>query len=281
VPALPSARYEALLDLLLEAAAVEGDNPFPEPVLALLRRAIPSDAVSYREWTIEGVTEMAFAADNPREWLRVWPVYPWVRDDDPLPGGPAFGAEGTLPAPRVLGRPLTIGDFLSDRDFRNRGLYIEICKPLGVRAVMKLFLPQGASRGSAFVFDTTSSRFACTDRATLQRLIPHLIQLQRNAAARRTYLESTGNEDAPESARLRRLTRREWVVLTRAAAGETNAQVAAALYIGESTVRKHLEHIYEKLDVANRAAAAAAYARAGPMHGVSPHTPTDESEPTP
>jgi DNA-binding CsgD family transcriptional regulator len=48
-------------------------------------------------------------------------------------------------------------------------------------------------------------------------------------------------------------------VLGRVAGGETNGEIADALFIGASTVRKHLEHIYEKLDVRNRAAAAAVY----------------------
>jgi DNA-binding CsgD family transcriptional regulator len=43
---------------------------------------------------------------------------------------------------------------------------------------------------------------------------------------------------------LRLLTPRERTVLARAAVGETNAEIAKALYIGKSTVRKHLEHIY-------------------------------------
>ena len=50
-------------------------------------------------------------------------------------------------------------------------------------------------------------------------------------------------------------------MLGHAAAGETNAQIAAALFIGQPTVRKHLEHIYDKLDVRNRTAAAALYLR--------------------
>jgi len=91
-----------------------------------------------------------------------------VRHDDPLAGGAPHGS--SLPNREWLGRALAISDFISDREFRRRGLYAEVCKPLGVRAVMKVFLPAGAS----FVFDSTRSRFTETDRLTLQRLIPHL-----------------------------------------------------------------------------------------------------------
>jgi DNA-binding CsgD family transcriptional regulator len=56
------------------------------------------------------------------------------------------------------------------------------------------------------------------------------------------------------------LTPRELTVLARTADGETNREIAAALFIRESTVRKHLEH-NDKLEVRNRAAAVAAYHR--------------------
>ena len=56
-----------------------------------------------------------------------------------------------------------------------------------VRAVMKVFLPTGRATGASLVFDTTRSRFTETDRLTLERLVPHLGQLRRNALARRTY----------------------------------------------------------------------------------------------
>jgi ATP/maltotriose-dependent transcriptional regulator MalT len=53
------------------------------------------------------------------------------------------------------------------------------------------------------------------------------------------------------------LTPREREVLDHLAAGASNAQIANALGISAATVRKHLEHTYEKLGVSNRTAAAA------------------------
>ncbi len=57
------------------------------------------------------------------------------------------------------------------------------------------------------------------------------------------------------------LTGREAEVLGWVARGKTNAEIAAALFISPLTVRTHLEHIFEKLGVRTRTAAAA-YARA-------------------
>jgi DNA-binding CsgD family transcriptional regulator len=53
------------------------------------------------------------------------------------------------------------------------------------------------------------------------------------------------------------LTPREREILDHVAAGATNAQSATALGISPATVRKHLEHAYEKLHVSTRTAAAA------------------------
>jgi DNA-binding NarL/FixJ family response regulator len=58
------------------------------------------------------------------------------------------------------------------------------------------------------------------------------------------------------------LSDRELEVLTLIAQGETNRGTAARLFISEATVKTHLLHIYEKLDVNDRAAAVArAYER--------------------
>ncbi len=58
------------------------------------------------------------------------------------------------------------------------------------------------------------------------------------------------------------LSERELEVLTLIAGGETNRGAAARLFISEATVKTHLLHIYEKLDVNDRAAAVAtAYER--------------------
>jgi DNA-binding NarL/FixJ family response regulator len=51
------------------------------------------------------------------------------------------------------------------------------------------------------------------------------------------------------------LSQRELEVLALVAAGNTNKEVAAQLFISEATVKTHLLHIYAKLGVSDRAAA--------------------------
>jgi DNA-binding NarL/FixJ family response regulator len=53
------------------------------------------------------------------------------------------------------------------------------------------------------------------------------------------------------------LSSRELEVLELVAAGNTNREAAARLFISEATVKTHLLHIYEKLGVSDRAAAVA------------------------
>jgi DNA-binding NarL/FixJ family response regulator len=58
------------------------------------------------------------------------------------------------------------------------------------------------------------------------------------------------------------LSERELEVLALIARGETNRGAAGRLFISEATVKTHLQHIYEKLGVGDRAAAvASAYER--------------------
>jgi DNA-binding CsgD family transcriptional regulator len=63
----------------------------------------------------------------------------------------------------------------------------------------------------------------------------------------------------PEPERIRRLglTSREGEVLSAVAAGLSDAEIAEELFISARTVQKHLEHIYRKLGVTDRDAAAA------------------------
>jgi DNA-binding CsgD family transcriptional regulator len=59
------------------------------------------------------------------------------------------------------------------------------------------------------------------------------------------------------------LTPTELQVVGQVAAGRTNAEIAAALLIGRTTVKTHLAHIFTKLDLTNRGQLAAEAARRG------------------
>jgi DNA-binding NarL/FixJ family response regulator len=70
------------------------------------------------------------------------------------------------------------------------------------------------------------------------------------------------------------LSQREREVLELVAAGTTNREAAARLFISEATVKTHLLHIYAKLGVSDRAAAVAEAFKRGLLSGGAPrHQP--------
>ncbi len=64
-----------------------------------------------------------------------------------------------------------------------------------------------------------------------------------------------GAASASAAARIAALTRREREVLRLIGRGATNQEIGAALFIGEATVKSHIGHILDKLDLRDRAAA--------------------------
>lgn len=80
------------------------------------------------------------------------------------------------------------------------------------------------------------------------------------------WLLNVQSGDAPAGSRLAvaSLTPRETEVLSWVAKGKTNRDVAEILCMSPRTVNKHLEHIFEKLGVETRSAAAALAAREMP-----------------
>ena len=70
-------------------------------------------------------------------------------------------------------------------------------------------------------------------------------------------MASLRNNAAAASRLVEPLSQRELEVLELVAAGSTNREAAAALFISEATVKTHLLHIYAKLGVGDRAAAVA------------------------
>jgi DNA-binding NarL/FixJ family response regulator len=59
------------------------------------------------------------------------------------------------------------------------------------------------------------------------------------------------------------LSSREIEVLELVASGRSNTEVAAEIYVSETTVKSHLAHIFSKLDVTSRTAAVSAARRKG------------------
>jgi DNA-binding NarL/FixJ family response regulator len=88
------------------------------------------------------------------------------------------------------------------------------------------------------------------------------------AVTRRVIQEFTRIRRPPPSARLDELTARELDVLRLVAAGLSNAEIARALYIGEGTVKTHVTHLLQKLELRDRVQAVVLAHRSGLVDSV-------------
>jgi DNA-binding CsgD family transcriptional regulator len=230
---LSESDFDAVLGVLREAGDVEGPMPFPEHVLDALRGLISCDVVAYHERV--GGRRALVSSGEPREPMtadiRAACRQHWHQDR-------LSWAKGAR----------KVSDFLSLRRFHRTELYQYVSGPVGIEDMFRLWLDPSGAR---LEFDRARRDFSERDRDVLNVLLPHLAQLRRHAAARQRASPSVATASE-------KLTPREREVLEFVAEGKTNAEIAALLWISPGTVRRHLENVFEKLDVHTRTAAVAA-----------------------
>ena len=140
------------------------------------------------------------------------------------------------------------------RRIRLLGMVGNCCGQAELRLNMGLTVSNGASHLVGIALNRSIDDFDEVDAARLEALRPHIVAAHRNA------LRAADHGGAPirvaSIASDHRLTRRESQVLYWVAMGKTNDEVGAIIGARPMTVKKHLEHIYDKLGVPNRTAAA-------------------------
>jgi len=242
VARLSGSDYRGILEFVHAAGEVDGTDPFPEHVLGRLRELVPCDTVSYgdfdRDFDREGHvwrTGVRYAGE-PRATVTPAIVEAHARLAYQYPYRPW--------SPEAM-RALRWSDLLSRSKWHALDLYWEVCRALDGEYELELWLatPDGGVAGG-FGFDSFERDFSERDKLVLDTLRPHLVQLWRNAAARRR-----------ESRSLTALTPREREILLWVARGKSNREIAAVLYLAPGTIRKHLDNVYDKLGVSNRAGA--------------------------
>jgi DNA-binding CsgD family transcriptional regulator len=134
-------------------------------------------------------------------------------------------------------------DFYSQAELRNTPFWAEYFPPFGIRYAIGVPLPSPPGRTRSVWFARTHRDFSERDRLVLAVLRPHLTDVFLDAERRRRGIPP--------------LSPREQEVLQLAAQGYSNADIARILFISVSTVRKHLENIFNRTGARTRSAAAA------------------------
>jgi DNA-binding CsgD family transcriptional regulator len=134
-------------------------------------------------------------------------------------------------------------DFYSDRELRSTEAYQCYFKG-GVRTCVGVRLPSPPGRARRVLFMRESTLdFTDRDVMVLSLLRPHLHEIFLDAERRRSGVPQ--------------LTAREWEILHLVGQGLPNRAIGQRLFISPATVRKHMEHIFERLGVRSRTEAAA------------------------
>jgi len=243
---LGRADLAAILDFLADVDDLDADEPYSFEVLKSLRSLISCDEAGYQEADLQAGR---FIHHNPAE----------TEEDDSL-----YWAVGPCPimAYRSSTRDLTavrMSDVIGRGRYHELPVYREYFQPVGLDHVLDLGLSAERQRYRSLVLvrGNDVGDFSERDRAVLEALRPHLrarealVDLHRRA--RDTDSAATLG-DATDDQRAS-LTVREREILHLVGKGRTNAQIAAELWIAPGTVKKHLEHVYQKVGVAGRAAA--------------------------
>ncbi|HEV8220118.1 MAG TPA: helix-turn-helix transcriptional regulator [Streptosporangiaceae bacterium] len=145
-----------------------------------------------------------------------------------------------------------VSDFYSARQWHSTVAYTDAFRHLGMgEHVLQLCLPGQLGPAAwpfcggakMLIFRGPGPDFSDRDRDLLALLQPHLNQAYLDAERRRCWPPP--------------LTPRQRELMRLIAAGHTNAKIARQLGITEGTVRSHLQDIYTRLQVSNRAAAVA------------------------
>lgn len=250
---LQQADLEAILGFLVDVNDIEFDCPYPGEVVARLADLVPCDDLGYQEvdWLarrtvrLVGIQGELAGDDGEEEEERYWAL-------GPCPIIQYRAQTGDLTAARL-------SDVIDPERYHELPIYRDYFDPARIDHMVDLGLPSTPGRYRSFIlFRGKGERdFSDRDREVLEVLRPHFAHLEVQAELRHRLSEHTRTEDrARGPGPYDRLTAREREIVQLVSQGKTNTQIAAELWVSPSTVKKHLEHVYVKLGVGRRTAAA-------------------------
>ena len=236
--ALRERDVRAALELVYDAASIGGPGPFPSEFLLRLTALIPVDVLAGYH---EAILGHPCAVVEGTEIGDVLPLH--VQE-----AGRRYHRQDPINHKRWREwRALKLTDFHTRRQLRTLDMYRHVWNPMRIEDSLRVWLSAPAGR-SRMLYLERSSAFTERERSLLELLRPSLIRIHAAASARRRMAAAP---DVPT------LTPREQEILSLVAEGRTSREIATLLVVSPHTVRKHIEHILEKLDVRTRSAAVA------------------------
>ena len=231
--------FRTMLGIVGHPDDADPADPLPCSILAGLRDLIPCGNVTFAEmdsfcrltYFEQEVGDPGLSGSAREAWDAAFWTHYWNTPACHYP-------ESTGDLETVT----TLSDFHSDRELRATPMYRDCFRVEGVERLLTMCLPSRPGRVLRLMFFRgKQSDFSTRDRGLVTLLRPHLAQT--------FHLHNRRRSARPD------LTTRQWQLLRLVAAGHTNGQIGRRLSISEATVRKHLEHIFERLQVTSRTAA--------------------------
>jgi DNA-binding CsgD family transcriptional regulator len=133
------------------------------------------------------------------------------------------------------------------------GMVGNCCGQAELRLNIGLSLNSSGSRLVGIALNRSVRDFDDRDAARVELLKPHIVSAYKHAEL---SADARGRSDPTMTVADRPLTPRESQVLYWVSMGKTNEEVSEIVGARPLTIKKHLEHIYDKLGVPNRTAAA-------------------------
>lgn len=252
---------ESILGFLGDAAASESDDPYEEGSLLLLQALVPAT------WVIFQHTDYT---------AKTWPIAIGVGPEED--GGSDDEVYWTVGGCPTQTYRLHTGDLSAVRlsdvvdlgAYHRSPIYQEYFGPAGVEHIIDFGLPApaGHTRSLLFFRERGTPDFSERDHLVLEAIRPHLYRSEMHARLRQQLANITDAADVAgrsDGYADLHLTPREREIVELVAAGKTNAEIAATLWVSPSTVKKHLENVYAKTGIGRRAAIAALQHRAHPQ----------------
>ena len=232
-----------VLEVLYDLGSLTSAEPFPLPVLNRLGTLVGAHTTGYGEFSIEeggrSYSVNCLVKNHPEPaWLAETAERWWHQDPITC----------RLHARAV--EPTAVSDRVSRPAFHRLEFFQHVHHPFGTADYVRLFLPAPNAKSRFFFFEQEHWGLKQRERDLLGLLRPHLVLWRSRWSA-------------PASPAVFELTAREREVLQAAADGATNREIAEQLWISPHTVRTHLQHIFEKLDVRTRTEAATLLRKTG------------------